>query len=75
MDTGTKDQWPSPLKSQARKANISFNAGVGFNYFQNDKCSLFVQPYSQLAVLGKTVDTSIQRYFLSLGIVAGMKLL
>jgi hypothetical protein len=57
-----------------RTFNFSANLGFGFDCIQKEHFTWFVQPYFQYGILGISKDASLNRHFLSGGIVTGVRL-
>lgn len=57
-----------------RVFNFSANFGLGFDFVQQERFALFVQPYLQYGVLGVSKNASLNRNFLSSGISVGIRL-
>ena len=59
--------------TEFRKYNFSGNIGLGLDYLNTDKLSLFVFPYVQYGILGVSKSASLNRNFLSIGISTGIR--
>ena len=59
--------------TEFRRFNFSGNFGLGLDYLNTDKLSLFVFPYLQYGILGVSKSASLNRNFLSIGISTGIR--
>ena len=58
-----------------RKFNLIGNFGLGFDYLNTEKISLFIKPYTQFGgFLGIWQQKDLYRYYLSIGISTGIRI-
>jgi hypothetical protein len=53
--------------------NFSGNIGYGFDFLRKENFNLFFQPYAQYGILGVSKSAPLNRNFLSIGFVTGIK--
>ena len=56
-----------------RFLNFSGNIGYGFDFLRKENFNLFFQPYAQYGILGVSESAPLNRNFLSIGFVTGIK--
>jgi hypothetical protein len=56
-----------------RFLNFSGNIGYGFDFLRKENFNLFFQPYAQYGILGVSKSAPLNRNFLSIGFVTGIK--
>jgi hypothetical protein len=56
-----------------RFLNFSGNIGYGFEFLRKENFNLFFQPYAQYGILGVSKSAPLNRNFLSIGFVTGVK--
>jgi hypothetical protein len=56
-----------------RFVNFSGNIGYGFDFLRKESFNLFFQPYAQYGILGVSKSAPLNRNFLSIGFVTGVK--
>jgi hypothetical protein len=56
-----------------RFLNFSGNIGYGFDFLRKENFNLFFQPYAQYGILGVSKSAPLNRNFLSIGFVTGVK--
>lgn len=56
-----------------RFVNFSGNIGYGFDFLRKENFNLFFQPYAQYGILGVSKSAPLNRNFLSIGFVTGVK--
>jgi len=56
-----------------RFLNFSGNIGYGFDFLRKENFNLFFQPYAQYGILGVSKSAPLNRNFLSIGCVTGVK--
>ncbi len=56
-----------------RLLNFSGNIGYGFDFLRKENYNLFFQPYAQYGILGVSKSAPLNRNFLSIGFVTGVK--
>jgi len=56
-----------------RFLNFSGNIGYGFDFLRKENFKLFFQPYAQYGILGVSKSAPLNRNFLSIGFVTGVK--
>lgn len=56
-----------------RFVNFSGNIGYGFDFFRKENFNLFFQLYAQYGILGVSKSAPLNRNFLSIGFVIGVK--
>lgn len=70
MQNTKEEYYPSSFNEY----NLLLNFGCGFNYFNNDKITLFIHPYFQYQLFQNQEKSRIKLHYLSAGIATGIKI-
>lgn len=74
VDGSKKKNTDKDNTTDFRKFNFFGNFGFGIDYFNNEKISLFVQPYVQYGFLEISKNASLNRNILSIGVSTGIRI-
>lgn len=72
MDGRTEKEKTDDLGTEFKAVNLALSAGFGLEYQLSKKFDLFIQPMSQLSLLGMSVDAPLNRNIFNFGFAFGI---
>jgi hypothetical protein len=72
IDGRTEKEKTDDLGTEFKTVNLALSAGFGMEYKLSNKFDFFVQPMSQLSLLGMSIDAPLNRDIFNFGIAFGI---